>query len=265
MQPDVVFVRKPAVGEAVQMNPVPFDHKAHEAYNDTCRVCHHASLTACVNCHTVTGKEEGAWVTLEDAMHGSGSGAGCIGCHEKNQMDSACAGCHGSMTRSRQMSQAYCGTCHIAPPVKDAAMEAEQTVTPSAAETMAARTPTTGTYDLSEIPETVTMGSLSETYEPVELPHRQIVSTLLKGIEDNKLASYFHTGEGTLCQGCHHNSPAAKKPPQCASCHSKPFQDSDLFRPGLMAAYHQQCMGCHEQMGIEEPASRNCTGCHEEK
>ena len=118
---------------------------------------------------------------------------------------------------------------------------------------------------MADIPETVTIKSLSETYEPVELPHGKIVSALVKGIENNKLATYFHTEQGTLCQGCHHNSPATRKPPRCASCHGKPFQESDLFRPGLMAAYHQQCMGCHDQMGIEKPASRDCAGCHKEK
>jgi len=222
-------------------------------------------MSRCVNCHTVSGKKEGAWVNLEQAMHRSGAEAGCVGCHQKKQMDSACAGCHGFMTRSKQMTQAYCGTCHQTPPARDTAIEAEPVAAPSAAEILAARTPTTGTYDRGDIPETVTIGSLSKTYEPVELPHGKIVSALVKGIENNNLANYFHTEQGTLCQGCHHNSPATKRPPRCASCHGEPFQESDLFRPGLMAAYHQQCMGCHDQMGIENPASRDCAGCHKEK
>ena len=34
-------------------------------------------------------------------------------------------------------------------------------------------------------------------------------------------------------------------------------------KPGLMGAYHLQCMGCHKEMGMEKPVS--CTDCHKEK
>ena len=55
-QPDTVFVKtlgKDEKADIPRMNPVPFDHKSHEGYNDTCRVCHHASLTACNACHAL--------------------------------------------------------------------------------------------------------------------------------------------------------------------------------------------------------------------
>ena len=35
--------------------------------------------------------------------------------------------------------------------------------------------------------------------------------------------------------------------------------------PGLKAAYHQQCMGCHREMGLEKPAATECAACHQEK
>lgn len=268
-QPDTVFVKaqasEEAGAEAVGMNPVPFDHKAHEAYNDTCRVCHHASLTGCIDCHTVPGKKEGAWINLEQAMHRSGAEAGCIGCHERKQMDTACAGCHGFMTRSRQMSEPYCSACHLKPAAREPSFEENQVSAASADEMLAARTPTISTYEADDIPEKVIIRSLSKTFEPVELPHGKIISALVKGIDNSKLAAYFHAERGTLCRGCHHNSPAAKTPPRCASCHGKPFQEGVLFRPGLMAAYHLQCMECHDQMGIEKPAPRDCTGCHLKK
>jgi DnaJ-class molecular chaperone len=222
-------------------------------------------MTGCVDCHTMQGKEEGDWVNLEQAMHRSGAEASCVGCHEQKQTDKTCAGCHGFMTRTRQMPQTYCNTCHSAPLVEGETVEPAEAQASAAMEALATRTQTLGTYDVADIPETVTIKILSEAYEPVSLPHRKIVTTLAKGIEGNELVKYFHTEQGTLCQGCHHNSPAAKKPPQCASCHGKPFQDSDMFRPGLMAAYHQQCMGCHDEMEIEKPASRDCAGCHKEK
>jgi len=276
-QPDTVFVkvRTSDTAEsdtaAVRMNMVPFDHKAHETYNDTCRICHHASsnaaLTGCVECHALTGKEEGDMVNLEQAMHRAGADASCVGCHAQKQADKTCAGCHDFMTATTQSSQTTCNTCHQVPvpETDDTAMQAELVSTAAAAEALAARVPTLGTVAVSDIPETVTIKMLSKDYQPVELPHRKIVLTLAEGLKDNELAKYFHTEIGTLCQGCHHNSPAALKPPQCASCHGQPFQEDELFRPGLMAAYHQQCMGCHDQMKIEKPAARDCAGCHKEK
>jgi hypothetical protein len=64
-QPDFVLIQtdKPETDKrelALKMNPVPFDHKAHEGHNDTCRVCHHASLDSCSKkCHTLAGSKEG--------------------------------------------------------------------------------------------------------------------------------------------------------------------------------------------------------------
>lgn len=280
-QPDTVFVEvqvsetaEPDSGSdtgVVRMNMVPFDHKAHETYNDTCRACHHASLnaglTGCVDCHSLTGEEDGDWVNLQQAMHQADSEASCVGCHTGKQADKTCAGCHDFMTASDQASTATCNTCHQVPvpETDDTAVQAEMVSTAAAAEALAAREPTLGTVAVDDIPEKVTIKALSKDYEPVELPHRKIVLTLADGLKDSELAKYFHTEIGTLCQGCHHNSPAALKPPQCASCHGQPFQEDELSRPGLMAAYHQQCMGCHEQMKIEKPASRDCAGCHKEK
>jgi hypothetical protein len=267
-QPSAAFVRTQAErggDKTGLMSPVPFDHEAHETYNDTCRVCHHASLRRCVGCHRMPAGGDGSRVNLEEAMHRSGAESSCVGCHEQKQTENACIGCHGFMSKTRQMPQTYCSTCHLTPPSENTASGTEQPSEPSAADMLAARTPMTDTYDMADIPETVTIEPLSKTYEPVELPHRIIVSTLMNGIENSKLAAYFHTQRGTLCQGCHHNSPASPQPPRCISCHDKPFQESALFRPGLMGAYHQQCMGCHDRMGIENPASRDCTGCHQEK
>ena len=90
----------------------------------------------------------------------------------------------------------------------------------------------------------------------------RIVLKLAESLRGNKLAEYFHADSTTLCQGCHHNSPASTKPPQCASCHGKTSEALNLTRPGLMAAYHQQCIQCHDKMGLEKPASRDCTACH---
>jgi hypothetical protein len=127
---------------------------------------------------------------------------------------------------------------------------------------LAAREPVTETLPVDQIPETVTIKSLVDQYEGAVLPHRKIVLKLVEGMKDNRLAAYFHNDPATLCQGCHHHSPASAKPPQCGSCHGRSSEALNLTRPGLMAAYHQQCIQCHDKMGLEKPASRDCTACH---
>jgi len=126
------------------------------------------------------------------------------------------------------------------------------------------RNATIDTYDDEDIPENINIGELFYQYEPVEFPHRKIINKLVDNIKENKLANYFHTEKGTICQACHHNSPQAKKPPRCVTCHGKPFDEENLFRPGLKAAYHQQCIGCHTVMEIEKPRATGCTDCHKE-
>jgi hypothetical protein len=127
------------------------------------------------------------------------------------------------------------------------------------------RQPVTATYPDEQIPEKVTIKQISDQYGPVELPHRKIVKTLAAKIKDNKIAGTFHRDAGTLCQGCHHASPETQKPPKCGSCHGKPFDANNPLRPGLMAAFHQQCMECHSAMGLKKPQATDCTGCHKKK
>lgn len=267
-QPDVLLVKsapkdQPVPETAGRMMPVPFDHKAHEGYNDSCKVCHHAGLQGCADCHTIAGDEKGGQVRLAQAMHKRDADASCIGCHASRQAMPECAGCHTSGTIvEAAAAENSCKTCHIqsdaaSPPPADADMGnmiAEQL--------LKGRRPVSGMLPLDQIPETVTINVLSDTYEPAVLPHRKIVLTLAKKIEDNRLAGYFHKDMTAVCQGCHHNSPASAKPPQCSSCHGKSSEMLNLTRPGLMAAYHQQCIQCHDKMGLEKPASRECTACH---
>ena len=158
-----------------------------------------------------------------------------------------------------------CGTCHMTGPVDSTAGSEKSDDTVIAAALLQSRTPVADTYAEADIPEKVVIKSLADEYEPVELPHRKIIHTLLNNIKDNKLASYFHSKNGTICQGCHHNSPTAKKPPGCSSCHGLPFDENNMLRPGLKAAYHRQCMECHDAMGIEKPVATDCTGCHRKK
>lgn len=264
-QPDIVFVKKDSntkpVPADMRMNPVPFNHKKHEGYNDTCRVCHHADLNPCSKCHTLSRSKDGKFLNLADSMHQLQSRQSCLGCHASNQQDKNCAGCHATMPATRKLSSESCRTCHISPLPKGAASDDNKL----AVKFLDARLRVTSTFSDKDIPEKVMIKGLSKKYEPVEFPHRKIVATLMANIKDNKLTQFFHTQEGTLCQGCHHNSPASKKPPGCGSCHGEPFSKENLFKPGLMAAYHRQCIECHAVMGIEKPAGNDCIACHIEK
>jgi hypothetical protein len=100
------------------------------------------------------------------------------------------------------------------------------------------------------------------------MPHLKIVNKLLAVSNDSSLARWFHAGKDqALCAGCHHKSDlqqAVVKAPKCSSCHGRPFDPHALGKPGVMAAYHQQCMGCHEAMK-QKPAALECTKCHAAK
>jgi hypothetical protein len=268
-QPDAVLIQAiktdveiPKTAPTILMNPVPFDHKSHEKYSNTCRVCHHADLNTCSSCHTVGGKKEGNYVRSEQAMHQLDSERSCLGCHGSRQSKPSCAGCHASIPVERKQQTSYCVHCHAKPPQGSIANPKPEQV---ASMMLKSRTATTDTYRDEDIPETITIKDLSDQYEPVYFPHRKIVRRLETEIKNDKLAQYFHSQKGTICQACHHNSPATKKPPRCYSCHGKPFNEKELLRPGMKGAYHQQCFGCHKQMGIMKPDSLKCEECHRKR
>jgi hypothetical protein len=198
-------------------------------------------------------------------MHQRKANESCMGCHNAAKAQTNCAGCHARMNPARK-DERSCQTCHIKTDTqsKSAPLPADQE--PVLAKSLLdLRTPVKAPFTaamITDIPEKLSIKTLSNQYEPVEFPHRKIVQTLLNNIGENKLAEYFHTSQMALCQGCHHNSPISVKPPKCQSCHNKPFNEAKDV-PGLLGAYHQQCMGCHKAMHIEKPMG--CTECHKEK
>ncbi len=246
-----------------RMLPVPFDHKAHEGYNDSCRVCHHASLTSCTDCHTIAGIDKGKQVSLAQAMHQQNSQTSCVGCHSRQQAKPECAGCHSSIPKGKSLAaEAACRTCHMTTDAENPYPTGEAEIQAAADHLLASRQPVVEPVAIDQIPEKVTIKSLTDQYEAAVMPHRQIVLKLTEAVKGNRLAEYFHADATTLCQGCHHNSPASLKPPQCASCHGRTSEALNLTRPGLLAAYHQQCIQCHDEMGLQKPVSRECTACH---
>ncbi len=267
-QPDLVLVKTEKVEEKgkdtlVRMNRVPFDHKSHENYNDNCRVCHHEDLKSCSECHTIQGNKEGKNIKLGQAMHRLNADMSCIGCHEVKQRNKDCAGCHAGIEKHKKQEKTTCKTCHMNPLEETTGMIALTDEKIIADELLRSREAIMTTYSDNDIPEKVIIKSLSKKYKPVEFPHRKIVKTLGSNIKDNKLTQYFHQDKGVLCQGCHHSGPVTKKPPSCGSCHGKPFDEMSLFTPGLMGAYHIQCMDCHKEMELEKPVG--CTDCHKER
>lgn len=268
-QPDAALLKIKAGKEELvsRMGPVPFDHKAHETYNDTCRVCHHESVKPCNECHTLADSKDsdkGKGVRIMSAMHQLNTEMSCMGCHELKQQDQKCAGCHVFIAKSRRRD-ASCLKCHIKLPETEGQetqlSKEEQAAT--AAMMLQTRENVSDTFKDEDIPEKIVIKDMVNKYGPVEFPHRKIVHALQESLKDSKLATYFHSEKGTLCQGCHHKSPPAQKPPRCGNCHGRPFDEKNLSKPGKMGAYHIQCMGCHKEMGIEKPMG--CTECHKEK
>ena len=234
-QPDAALItydpkfEEDKAGKPPVMNPVPFDHQGHEKYADNCRVCHHASMESCQKCHTLLGAKEGQFVTFEQAMHLTSSKHSCQGCHAVEQAKPNCAGCHGSMAKNKP-DDAACLQCHlpgeaaskVVGPLRQNVVLTPQQKSGIAATLLKGRNLNPGTYPEADIPDKVVLKELADKYKPVELAHRKHVLALLKGMKDNPLARYFHRDPGTICQGCHHNSPPSKNPPGCGSCHAQP-------------------------------------------
>jgi octaheme c-type cytochrome (tetrathionate reductase family) len=87
----------------------------------------------------------------------------------------------------------------------------------------------------------------NDLYEPVRFMHNKHMQI---------------TGD---CVTCHHYRPDAENANElvrCSACHQAAFNAKVPERPGLKAAYHLRCSGCHEEM---KQGPVNCTGCHKKK
>ena len=97
--------------------------------------------------------------------------------------------------------------------------------------------------DSKECPETIVLKQLVEVYEEVVFPHAEHADLADEG-----------------CGTCHHHTPPGvyKK---CGTCHNKGlFEKEKLNMLNLRAAYHRECIGCHEEW---ESGPTGCTECHE--
>ncbi len=252
-KPSLLFVR-----------PVAFNHLAHEKKVSLCRTCHHESMESCVSCHTRTGDTKGKFVTLDHAMHASASSVSCIGCHRNQTVSKDCAGCHAQKNKGR-VDDKTCASCHSISRQSLDPLPANKEMTAEIAKSKVIHHQKPTRIPDDQIPDKVLISIMADQYEGVTMPHRQIVSALFKRTENSGLASFFHNEPTSLCRGCHHYSPSAEAFPKCASCHELSSKDDGGTKPGLMGAYHGQCIACHQQMGIEKPAATDCSACHKKK
>jgi len=92
-------------------------------------------------------------------------------------------------------------------------------------------------------PDLIIMDSIEGSYLPVPFDH--------KGH-----AAMAAMTEG--CATCHHLTPEGQTPPPCRTCHEIGAGGTDIYKPGLKGAYHQQCMNCHRDW-VDET---DCSICH---
>jgi len=257
-QPDLTLISAPeAELDQSKMNTVLFNHEIHEGITMTCRICHHQTLKACDECHTLEGDPKVNGVNLQQAMHSMKSDHSCVGCHDNSKNHADCAGCHNLMEQGK-LSEHACPICHSGPEPDKMNTDSRSLDKLAARRSGAAKNKLS--FAVSDIPEEVTINKLADKYEPAVFPHRKIVNNLIERVNKSRMALYFHGNADVICQGCHHHSPVGEKPPLCESCHGQPFNEDNLFRPGLKGAYHRQCMGCHQQMGIGK--DDDCLLCH---
>jgi hypothetical protein len=189
--------------------PLEFSHGMHSLISEDCATCHHhspAGLTpSCNKCHQVSAAQGASMPALKDAYHRQ-----CIGCHkEAGTGPTGCMECHVKRVSKTQAES----------PTKKQVKKASQ-----------------------EGPESLTLSSLENRYQPVVFSHG------------------MHVEIAEDCAACHHNSPAGQTP-SCGDCHGEPFNPENLNMPGLKGAYHLQCMDCHKEIG----GPVGCTECHAKK
>ncbi len=263
------------------MRPVVFNHYVHENAVDNCESCHHTGDTVtCSSCHTVEGSADGNFITLERAMHATNiakrgddttTPASCVSCHTQNLERRECAGCH-TLIPEPPRTEVYCASCHDVTPkmTKEQFMQGVQGEL-SAEENLALATETVfmreqvkaTPLDPHKIPQKVVIDDLSNEYKGNIFNHKRHYSSLVKRIGEDKLAAAFHSNPLALCSACHHQSPPSATPPKCITCHSPKIDPTTPERPALKAAYHLQCMSCHDAMQVARPQNTSCTTCHQ--
>ena len=127
---------------------------------------------------------------------------------------------------------------------------------------------TTG-WAAADAPDTIQLDTLAQFYSAVDFDHSMHTSLA----EDCATCHHHTTGSAPLkqeCTTCHAEGQTASAV-ACNECHARASfsasylreKDSDVNRYhtdklGLKGAYHQSCMGCHQDMG----GPTGCQDCH---
>lgn len=120
-------------------------------------------------------------------------------------------------------------------------------------------------------PEESVLDSLSRLYEPVVFPHAMHLD-----IAENCNVCHHqhgHTAGSPACDRCHKLTPEAFKKlltlenmAPCRTCHPAAINVDDPGTPTLQAAYHLQCLSCHEEADALKGNPKYCTAvCHAHK
>jgi len=128
------------------------------------------------------------------------------------------------------------------------------------------------------------VGSLAQA---AEMPDQVSLDTMVKYFDGVEFDHAMHTELGEDCSSCHHHTTGTgTSDERCMSCHAEsnetasvgcrdchvaaPFSAEQIHsvaanvylyhidKPGLKAAYHWNCVGCHEQMD----GPTGCQDCH---
>ena len=67
-------------------------------------------------------------------------------------------------------------------------------------------------------------------------------------------------GYGLECSSCHHAENLDKGISPCGECHNAETAEFGLLN--RMEAFHQSCMGCHEEVGSGPYGKDQCNQCH---
>lgn len=87
------------------------------------------------------------------------------------------------------------------------------------------------------------ISKIEDHYAPVRFPHGQ------------------HAASINDCSVCHHYRPEDKtlaETARCSVCHQQFFNSENPDRTGLKAAYHLQCVSCHEEKNRGPVMCRDC-------
>lgn len=102
--------------------------------------------------------------------------------------------------------------------------------------------------------------------DDIEHAYFLLDSPVIKQTKDKyQPVRFMHSKHASLvqdCAQCHHYRPQdseASETEPCSACHQESFRQDVGDRPGLSAAYHQRCLGCHEE---QNKGPLGCEGCH---